>query len=182
MLTRVCLLCVCVIGSLLNVAVADEPAKKPDAPVGTKPAKTREEAEKEFTELLTNAQLVGFFTVDGSPNDKPLKEDRYTIGSVKKVEGDKEDRWLLTYNYKGSPLPLILPVKWAGTTPVITLDDLTIPGMGTFSARVMFHGDRYAGTWQHGPRGGLMFGKVEHPNKPKPADKPAEKPAESTNK
>jgi hypothetical protein len=25
----------------------------------------------------------------------------------------------------------------------------------------MFHGDRYAGTWQHGKSGGLMFGKIE---------------------
>jgi hypothetical protein len=178
MLMRICLLFAAVACSLPVVSFAQEPAKKPDAPIGAKPVKTREEAEKEFSELLTNAQLVGYFTTDGDTNEKPLKEDRYSIAQVKKVEGDKEDRWLMTYLYKGSPLPLILPVKWAGTTPVITLDDLTIPGMGTFSARVMFHGDRYAGTWQHGKKGGLMFGRIEQPGKAKPAEVDKPKPSD----
>jgi hypothetical protein len=32
------------------------------------------------------------------------------------------------------PIPLI--VRWAGDTPVITLTDLTIPGVGTFTTRL----------------------------------------------
>ena len=59
---------------------------------------------------------------------------------------------------------------------VIVLDELTIPGLGTFSSRVMFHGDRYAGTWQHGAVGGLMFGKVEKADAKKAEPKPADKP------
>lgn len=138
---------------------ADDPVKKPEV-AGAKKIKTLEQAEKEFSESLTGSQLVGYFTTDGDDTDKPLKSDRYTLAAVKKVEGGT-DQWLMTYLYKGAPLPLVLTVKWAGTTPVITLDDLTIPGLGTFSARVMFHGDRYAGTWQHGEKGGLMFGRIE---------------------
>lgn len=154
----------------------DKKEDKPAAPAATaaKAPQTREEAEKEFAELLTEATLVGFFTTDGDAGDKPLKPDRYELGAVRKVENDKEDRWLLTYKYKGAQLPLILPVKWAGNTPVLTLDELNIPSIGVFSARVMFHGDRYAGTWQHGPKGGLMFGRVERKAVPKKAeDKPA---------
>jgi hypothetical protein len=33
--------------------------------------------------------------------------------------------------------------------------------MGTFTARVFFYGDRYAGTWEHAGRGGgHMFGRI----------------------
>ena len=48
-----------------------------------------------------------------------------------------------------------------GDTPMITLTDLAVPTLGTFTARVFFYGDRYAGTWQHGNVGGHMFGRIE---------------------
>ena len=58
-------------------------------------------------------------------------------------------------------LPVVVPVKWIEDTPVVTLTDWNIPSLGTFTCRVLFHGDRYAGTWQHGPVGGLMYGRIE---------------------
>ena len=36
------------------------------------------------------------------------------------------------------------------------------PGWARFTARVFFHGDLYAGTWEHvGSGGGHMFGRIE---------------------
>ena len=58
-------------------------------------------------------------------------------------------------------MPVVVPVKWVDDTPVVTLTDWTIPTLGTFTCRVLFHGDRYAGTWQHGRVGGLMYGRIE---------------------
>lgn len=138
---------------------------KPDAPKADqapvkKVTKTQEQLEKEFEDRMTNSSLVGFFTTDNQKTDKPLAPDRYKLGKVQKMPG-KEDQYLFTYDHKGVPIPLLLTVKWAGTTPVLVLDDLTIPTLGTFSSRVMFDGERYAGTWQHGATGGLMFGKIE---------------------
>jgi hypothetical protein len=40
-------------------------------------------------------------------------------------------------------------------------------GMVTFTVRLFFYGDRYAGTWQHGKVGGHMSGRIE---KKGPAD------------
>ena len=38
-----------------------------------------------------------------------------------------------------------------------------LPGLGeAFSARVLFYDDRYAGTWDHGDYGGMMYGTIEH--------------------
>ena len=128
--------------------------------------------EKQFSADLSGSSLVGYFTVDDAEDALKPKADRYRLGTVTKV---KDDQWLFTYSHQGIPIPLMLKVLWAGKTPVLTLDDFTIAGMGTFSARVMFHGDRYAGTWQHGQKGGLMFGRIEKAAKPgKPApNKPA---------
>lgn len=117
---------------------------------------------KKFQTLLTGAKMVGMFTVDGRPLDK-LSPEQYEIQKVEKqTEGDW---WLITarvkYGEKDFSIPVPVEVKWAGQTPVITLDKVTLPGYGTFSARVVFHGDRYAGTWQHDDKGGHLFGKVE---------------------
>ena len=58
------------------------------------------------------------------------------------------------------PLPP-LEVKWAGDTPVITLTDLAIPGLGTFTARVLFYRGEYCGTWSAVDHGGTLFGKIQ---------------------
>jgi len=52
----------------------------------------------------------------------------------------------------------------------MVLDSITIPGLGTFSARVVFHDRKYAGTWKHDNVGGHLFGRVE-PGNAKPEDK-----------
>lgn len=117
------------------------------------------EVERQFAEKMQNAALVGSFTVSGR-EDRGLREDRYDISSVEKV-GD--DRW--RFNAKigeiGVTLPIVVTMTFAGDTPIITITDLTIPTLGTFTSRVFFYGDRYAGTWQHGAVGGHLFGKIE---------------------
>ena len=39
---------------------------------------------------------------------------------------------------------------------------ISFPGMDTFSARVFFYEDRYAGWWKHGPFTGHMYGRIEN--------------------
>ncbi|MBI1313742.1 hypothetical protein GC176_20820 [bacterium] len=130
-------------------------------------APNREELRKALAEALTGATLVGNFTIDDDTSDKPLKPDRYTLAQVTPV---KDDYFQFVYVHQGIPIPLTLKVLWAGDTPVLTLEEFTIAGMGTFSARLMFRlkTDRYAGTWQHGKTGGLMFGRIERAKKPEP--------------
>ena len=128
--------------------------------------------ETEFSKKMTNATLVGAFTIDGKNAGKPPKAERYELGTVKKIKGDT---WLfmakMKYGKKNVKIaiPIVLTLKWAGDTPVITMTDFRIPLMGTFTARVLFYGNRYVGTWQHGKVGGHMFGKIE------PAKKAAKK-------
>jgi hypothetical protein len=117
----------------------------------------------DFEKYLTNAVLTGVFTIDGQPLSK-LDEERYEIKSAKKVAGE-EKLWEITtrikYGDKDLTVPVFVNVEWAGRTPVIVLDSITIPGLGTFSARVVFHDRKYAGTWKHDNIGGHLFGRVE---------------------
>ena len=111
----------------------------------------QQQLEQQFEQMLSGAELVGHFTVDGADADRPLKEDRYTISKVTKISGDV---WRfdcrVQYGERDVTVPIPLAVKWAGDTPVITLTDMAIPGLGTYTARVLLHRDRYAGTWQAG--------------------------------
>jgi hypothetical protein len=126
----------------------------------SKDARTEQDRrEADFVRMLTNATLVGKFS---SRRSDRLSEDRYAISKVSKVGGDL---WLIhsRIQYGSTDVTLPIPVKvvWAGDTPTIQLTDATIPGLGTYSARVLFYRDQYAGTWSGGEHGGQMFGRIE---------------------
>ena len=112
---------------------------------------------------MHNVSLVGTFTIVGGESRAP-SPDRYQIANVEKV-GDDLWRFNATMDCCGMrgapPIPIVVPMRWVGDTPVIMMTDTSIPGLGTFSARLLFHGDRYAGTWQHGQFGGHMSGLIE---------------------
>ena len=109
---------------------------------------------------LTGTKFVGVFTIDGKEG-VPAKEE-YTILSAKKA--DEGDLWLfmarIKYGNKDVTLPVPVPIKWAGNTPVIEMDNLKIPLLGTFSAHIVIDDGKYAGTWKHGKFGGHMFGSI----------------------
>ncbi|HEX6963094.1 MAG TPA: hypothetical protein VF175_14590, partial [Lacipirellula sp.] len=65
--------------------------------------------------------------------------------------------------------PLTLPIRWAGDTPVICVDELPIPGLGAFTARVMIYRDHYAGFWAGKDHGGHLFGVIQR-GKPENAE------------
>ncbi len=150
----------CLIGHTADAQ--DKPVQQATQDTATQQTATADLHAK-FQKLLTGAKLRGQFTVDGRSLDK-LPEEFYEISKVEKL-ADADDLWALTTRIKYGDHDLVVPiaveVKWAGTTPVITLDDLTIPGLGTFSARVLLHKDKYAGTWQHDSAGGHLFGHIE---------------------
>jgi hypothetical protein len=141
-------------------------AKAAQSDTAKPPAKNQAELETAFAKLLSGATLEGSYTsTEGGRAPDQLKRDKYTLGEVKKLDGNL---WLIQarIEYKDSKamLPLPLPIEWAGDTPVIVVNDVTIPGMGTFSARVMFFDGHYMGYWKHDNHGGHLFGVV-HPAK-----------------
>lgn len=115
-----------------------------------------------FEKTMTKVKLVGHFTIDGK-EDGTLRKEEYIVEKVKKT--DEGDYWVITARIKYGDVDLAVPVpvevKWAGKTPIITLDNITIPGLGTFSSRVVIDKGKYAGTWTHDDVGGHLFGKIE---------------------
>jgi hypothetical protein len=125
-----------------------------------KPADTAT-LEKQFQEMMAGAVLVGHSTFNN--RDKLSGEERYSIDSVTRLAGDT---WMFKARMKlGSrevPVPIPVTIKWAGDTPVIEVTDFSIPGIGSYTARVVLYRDQYAGTWSGGRGGGQMFGKIVH--------------------
>jgi hypothetical protein len=122
--------------------------------------------ERQFTERMRDVSLVGSFTVAGRES-RTAHEDRYDIASVEKV-GD--NLWRFNAGMKccgvNGTIPIVVPMRWNGDTPMIMMTDTSLPRLGTFTVRVFFYGDRYAGTWQHGAVGGLMSGHIEKHQNP----------------
>jgi len=138
-------------------SLADEPTIKASGA-----GASREELIKKLEQDLTNVKLVGRYSVAGREEREP-KPEEYTITSAMKLPDG--DMWLIKarikYGDKDTTVPMPLEIKWAGDTPVITLTNLAIPNLGTFTARVVIYDDKYAGTWQHGKVGGSLFGRIE---------------------
>jgi len=125
------------------------------------PVASLDARERAFVDRMRNVVLEGSFTMGGQ--QAPPKPDRYEIAGVEKV-GDNLWRFNARMVHEGMDvtLPIVVPMEWLGDTPVVMLTDYTIPSVGTFTARVFFYGERYAGTWQHGDGvGGHLFGRIE---------------------
>ena len=117
--------------------------------------------EQRFQQMLSDVTLVGHFTVTGAEDPGTLREEKYTITKVTKMSNDY---WLfftrVQYGRRDVTVPLQLEVKWADDTPVITLTDLELPNLGTYTARVLIYRGQYAGTWSNNRFGGHLFGTI----------------------
>ena len=141
--------------------------------------KDREQLENLFQKKLSGVTLVGQYTQQSKEKDELPAAERYTIHKVSKIPGtDKLWRFdvRMQFGTVDLSLPLPITVEWAGDTPVITLTQYQIPGLGSFSARVLFYEDRYAGTWQHGDVGGHLFGKIIKNSKESASEKDRPRP------
>ena len=128
--------------------------------------------EQAFEESMRGAVLDGHFTLarldgdsSGTQDDGEevrLRSDRYEIEKVVKRSAN-----IWTFHariqFGDTDVTLPVPVKltWADDTPVVGVTDLGLPGLATYTARVLFYGDSYAGTWSGRTHGGSMFGRLE---------------------
>jgi hypothetical protein len=135
----------------------------PKAPDSGQKASASDPAEK-FRLLFTKAYLSGRWA--------PLKEgelgeertgDRYQIVSATRGTGDN---WIIKakLNYHGQEIEMPVPVrmKFDGDTSILMVDDLPIPGGGTFTARLLIYGRTYSGTWKDQRGGGMLYGTISH--------------------
>ena len=147
--------------SLTFVLAADRPAIA-DVPAG--------ERQRRIADYLTGAVFVGSYVDDDTPTIP--KKERYEIARCELME-PADDRYRMTvrirYGERDATVPIIVRIPVADRTPVITVDQTWVPGMGTFDARVVIdrrpegsdQPDRYAGTWSAGDHGGQLFGTIE---------------------
>jgi len=151
-------------------------AAEPAASAAETPVPDQAALDKKFAEDLSGVVFAGSYSTVRQGKEAPVEMERYTITRVTKA---RDDYWVFStriqYGKRDVTIPLTLQVKWAGDTPMITLTDLTIPGLGTFTSRVLIYDDRYAGTWQHGKTGGHLWGRIEKIEKPAPAEESKEK-------
>ena len=158
-----------VVDSPSSSSKKNEPVQDSDSPK----AETEQERDDRLARYLTNTRWTGRFTITGK--EDALKEEYYEITQATRAE--EPDSWnlMVRIKYGDKDTTLALPtvkIKWAGETPVITVDKMTIPGMGTFDARVLIRKGQYAGTWSHDAIGGHLFGKIEKIEPKKEAEVP----------
>ncbi len=150
--------------SLMTVSVNAQQTKKAETEtgaevtdIGTAPD---QEALDNLQKFLVGSKWNGTFTMRGT--DDKLHTEEYEISSAEKEPAG--DEWVLMakikYMKKDVKVPVPLSIKWIGRTPVIVLDQVTLPGMGTFDSRVIIRKGMYAGTWAHGEVGGHLFGEI----------------------
>lgn len=133
---------------------------------------TKKQAEA-FSAMLKNAKLNGTW----APIDKRLlgddQEDGYHIVSATHKEGDT---WTIVsrMKFQGQSVnfPIPVTVKFAGDSAVMILNKMPIGPGQTWSARILFHDDVYAGSWW-GPgkkKSGIVSGTITREDEKKPTE------------
>lgn len=119
--------------------------------------------EEKFKQMMTGVLMEGRWCLveDGELTEE--REESYRIINVMKAGGDT---WLIRAQIKfgdrEATVPVPVMVKWAGDTPVITLDENTqVPQLGKYTARVVLHQGTYAGTWSGGEKKGMLHGIIK---------------------
>jgi hypothetical protein len=124
--------------------------------------------EEKFRNTLSNCVFNGRWCLIEKGKLAEEYQDKYTIQGATKSGNDV---WLIyariQYGGKDLTVPVPVQVKWAGDTPVITLDKVSIPGLGAYSARVLVYENTYAGTWSANDHGGMLHGTIERVASPK---------------
>jgi hypothetical protein len=110
------------------------------------------EREQKLQTMLEGARLVGQFTVMGVDGvSRAPQAEQY---AVSRLERDAQGRWVfnvsMSYGTQQHTMPVPVTIEWAGDTPMITMTEQTVEGLGTFTARVLLYEGLYAGTWKHG--------------------------------
>ena len=143
-----------------NTQSASQKVEEPKAAVTQKPLPA--EPEERFKFLFTKSYLSGRWAPlkDGALGDERMG-DKYQIVSVAK---GKDDNWVvnakLKYREQEFVLPFPVRMKFDGDTAILIVDDLTIPGGGTYSARLMIYERTYSGTWKGQRGGGMLYGTI----------------------
>lgn len=136
-------------------------AQDPGANESETPA-TMNEQEQAFSDRLKNARFTGRWSLVADGRMGEERADEYLINSATKVSGDD---WVIVTRMRFGTVdvnvPITVQVKWAGDTPVISVSELAIPQVGTYSARVVVDKDQYGGSWRGQGYGGLMYGVIE---------------------
>lgn len=177
-------------------AVDDRSTPKASSASDRKSSQSARQAELEnrFKEMLSGSVLKGTWQMvhgeEGKPlAGKPLTEPRPEEYTISKVSKASDDYWIITarikYADKDVNIPVTVRVVWAEDTPIITLDNMSLPGLGTYSARVMVYRDFYAGTWFGDCYGGILSGQIVKPTEKDSTDdhtgekrEPTEQPAD----
>ena len=168
-----------VVAALLLAGNLVAQEKKSEAAATEKATPTAADLEAKFKTLLTNAALSGRWSpVENGQLGQEKKEDKYEIVSATKV---KDDQWLISARMKYGKNEMVVPipvqVKWSGETPVIIVNNLSMGGGRSYSARVLFYDGTYSGSWNSSAGyGGVLYGTVDHaaPAKTDSKEKPAE--------
>ena len=99
------------------------------------------------------------------PADKPtLVDARPESYAIVSADHEKDDLWIIRARIQFAENDVTLPVRvrvvWAEDTPIITVDEVSIPGIGVYTARVMIYRGYYCGTWFGKDYGGVMSGEI----------------------
>jgi hypothetical protein len=118
--------------------------------------------EERFKLLFTKSYLSGRWAPlkDGALGEE-RSGDKYQIVSVAKGNGDN---WTVSAKLKYHDQEFVMPfpvrMKFDGDIAILIVDDLKIPGGGTYTARLLIYERTYSGTWKGQRGGGMLYGTI----------------------
>lgn len=117
--------------------------------------------EKEFVEMMTDSVLYGTFRLTTKEGLSPAQDEAYYVKGVRKIHGENWSvECRIVYGSHDVTVPIPIKVFWVQDTPIISVTDLMVPGIGTYTSRVQVYRGCYAGTWFGKGYGGTLSGRI----------------------
>ena len=151
----------CLAGSFSDVSMLTAQESGTEVKITSSTTSELTKLERDFKNTMTNSKFAGYWRLrrDGQLTD--AKKETYTIKNITKVTSNS---WIIEatiqYGSNNVTVPVPVQVEWADDTPVISVTRLGIPGLGTYSARVLVYDDCYSGVWSGPDYGGLLSGVI----------------------
>jgi hypothetical protein len=118
--------------------------------------------EERFKVLFTKSYLSGRWASlkDGALGEEKTGDKYYIVSAVKGTGDNWTVNARMKYRDQEITMPIPVQMKFTGDVAILEVNNLAIPGGGTYTARLLIYEQTYSGTWKGQRVGGMLYGTI----------------------
>jgi hypothetical protein len=118
--------------------------------------------EERFKLLFTKSYLSGRWAPlkDGALGEEKAGDKYYIVSAIKGTGDNWTVNARMKYRDQEITMPIPVQMRFTGDVAILEVNNLAIPGGGTYTARLLIYERTYSGTWKGQRGGGMLYGTI----------------------